>query len=70
MKIKQYDVFELAKDLNPNITKGMRGVILEIWTENAFEVEFLNKEGFNYEYDGKYTFTIDKTYIDKITWTS
>jgi hypothetical protein len=68
--IKQYDVFILNKDINPAITKGMEGVILEIWDSNSYEVEFVKEDGTNYEFEEQSTFTIDCTYIGEITWTS
>lgn len=68
MIIGQYDVFELAKDINPVIKKGMRGVILEIWSKDSFEVEFPKEDGMNYEYEEFWTFTIDQSYISKILW--
>jgi hypothetical protein len=66
--IRQYDVFTLAKDINPAITKGMKGVILEIWAVDSFEVEFVKKDATNYEYKGQATFTIDGSYIGEVTW--
>ena len=65
-EIKQYDVFILSKDINPNITRGMQGVVLEIWSANDFEVEFVKEDGSNYEFEGSPTFTIDKSFIDKL----
>ena len=59
----QYEVFELAKDLNPVIKKGMKGVILEIYDRDAFEVEFVKGDGTNFEFEGQFTFTIDNSYI-------
>jgi hypothetical protein len=66
VEIKQYDVFRLTKDINPKITRGMKGVILEIWPGNNFEVEFVKEDGTNYEFEGNFTFTIDETFIDKL----
>ena len=63
MKMKQYDIFELSKDLNPIIKKGKRGVVLQIYNDGIFEVEFVNDEGLNIEYDGRSTFTIDLSFI-------
>lgn len=63
--LKQYDVFILAKDINPAITSGMQGVIIEIWDECAFEVEFVKDDGSNYQYKGRATFTIDSSFIKK-----
>jgi hypothetical protein len=68
--VKQYDVFKLAKDLNPLITTGMEGVILEVWNDNSFEIELVNDDGTNYEYNGAATFTIDKSFVGEIVWTS
>ena len=64
--IKKYDVFFLAKDLNPIITKGMQGVILELWDEDGFEIEFVHEDGTNYEYNGRATFSVDRSYIGEI----
>ncbi len=61
--LKQYDVFILAKDINSAIISGMQGVILEIWDESAFEVEFVKDDGTNYQYEGQSTFTIDRSFI-------
>ncbi len=63
--IKQYDVFELAKDINPNITKGMEGVILEIYDSKTYEVEFVKDDGSNYEFEGQFIFTINSSFIVK-----
>jgi len=60
---KQYQTVELQIDLNPIIIKGMTGVILEIWDENHFEIEFVRKDGSNCEYDGNVTFTVNSTMI-------
>ncbi len=63
-KIEQHQVFELAKDLNPVIVKGMMGTILEIYEpDKAFVVEFPQEDGTNYEYGGMSTFTITADYI-------
>jgi len=69
-EIKQYDVFILINDINPIIVKGMEGVILEIWNNDSYEVEFVKEDGSNYEFGGQSTFTIDKSYIGNIIWTS
>lgn len=63
MIIRQYDIFELSKDLNPVITQGMQGVILEILDRNTFLVEFVNEDGTNKEFEGAAIFTIDSTYL-------
>ena len=55
---KQYQLIELTRDLNPAITAGMVGTILEVWSDKSFEVEFVDEEGFNYEYNGEATFTV------------
>jgi hypothetical protein len=68
--VKQYDVFKLTRDLNVFITKDMEGVILEIWNDNSFEVEFVKDDGTNYEYNDQSSFTIDKSFIGEIVWTS
>ena len=61
--MKQYDTFVLLEDLNPVITKGMRGVILEIYSLDDIEVEFVKKDATSYEYEGRFTFTINKRII-------
>jgi hypothetical protein len=62
--IKQYQSFELSRDLNPVKVKGMIGIILEIWEpDKIFEVEFCYEGGNNYEYEGQGTFTISIDYI-------
>ncbi len=55
---KQYQIIELEADINPVLTVGMHGVILEVWDKETYEVEFLDEEGYNYEYEGKATFTL------------
>ena len=42
--MKQYDIFILKEDLNPEIKSAMEGVILEIYHNDTIEVEFV-KEG-------------------------
>lgn len=55
--IEQNQSFELSRDINAEITKGMMGVILEILEpDKKFEVEFPREDGSNY---GDKTFTID-----------
>ena len=61
--LQQYQTFELIKDLNPVITKGMQGVILEIYDEDTYEVEFVKDDGYNYEYEGQGTFAIKSDMI-------
>jgi ribonuclease inhibitor len=63
---RQYDIFQLAKDLNPVIKRGMLGVILEVLDSKNYEVEFIQNDGNNYEYDGNYTFTIDNSFFEDI----
>jgi hypothetical protein len=62
----QYETFELSKNLNPVLKKGMQGVILEILDRNSFEVEFVNEDGTNIEFDGNATFTIDSSYFKSL----
>lgn len=54
----QYQTIKLTRDLNTVIKAGMKGVILEVWDNKTFEVEFLDNEGYNYDYEGQYTFTV------------
>lgn len=66
MTINQYDRVELLDDLNPNIRKGMEGIILEIWDRDFCEVEFLDEHGANIEYNGSGTYTINKRLLVKV----
>ena len=59
----QYQMIELSKDLNPVIKSGMQGVILEVYNEDTFEVEFVKNDGSNYGYNGIFTFTISIDYF-------
>ena len=61
--VKQYDIFVLARDINPEIRKGMQRVILEIWNDNSLEIKFVKDDGTNYESNGQSTFTVDKSFI-------
>lgn len=62
-------MFVLLKDLNPKITKGMQGVILEIYNNGeAFEVEFPLEDGTNITYDGRITFIVNKEQIKKVKY--
>ena len=54
----QYQVITLCRDINPVLRKGMQGVILEILDAETFITEFLDDEGFNYEYEGQFTFDL------------
>ena len=60
---KQYDAFKLAKDITPKITKGMEGVILEIYDSETYVVEFVKEDGLNYEIEGQFTLIIDNSFI-------
>jgi hypothetical protein len=62
--MKQYDTFILKQDINPAIKAGMVGVILEIWSETDIEMEFVDDDGYNYNYSDQYTFTIKKDIIE------
>lgn len=50
---QKYQIVELVNDITPSLTKGMQGVILKIWNDMTVEVEFLDSDGFNYEYHGQ-----------------
>ena len=56
--VKQYDVFEVNREINPLVPKGSRGAILEVWEDGVFEVEFVGPDGQNIAYDGRNTYTI------------
>jgi len=65
----QYQSIELIRDINPVLKAGMPGVIIEIWDENHYEVEFLDEGGFNYEYIGEAIFTLKAADIAPIKQT-
>jgi hypothetical protein len=58
LPVKQYDVFEVNREINPLVPKGSRGAILEVWEDGVFEVEFVGPDGQNIAYDGRSTYTI------------
>ena len=61
--MKKYDIFILKSDLNPKITAGMIGVILEIYDNRDIIVEFVKDDGTNIEYQSQMTFMISKDLI-------
>ena len=63
--IKQYDVIQLTQNLNSNIKKGLKGVVIEVYDSEIFEIEFVDENGFNIEYNGISTFTVNKTILKK-----
>jgi hypothetical protein len=64
--ITQYQLVTLRRDLNPVIKAGMVGVVIELWEEVMFEVEFVKGDGTNYQYDGKSTFTLGSDAFTKV----
>lgn len=66
--INQHDCFLLAKDLNPAISRGLEGVILEILDEDHYLVEFGKEDGTSHEFEGAWTFIIDRSFIGAITY--
>jgi len=64
--MQQYQVFELIRDINPAITKGMQGVILEVLDTANYIVEFVKDDGTNYEYEGEFTFDVKESDIRAI----
>ncbi|MDF2430654.1 MAG: hypothetical protein JWP44_285 [Mucilaginibacter sp.] len=63
MSFKQYQLIELTADINPVIKKGLKGVILEVWADDVFEVEFVKEDATNYEFKGQFTFTVSAASI-------
>ncbi|MBL7901129.1 MAG: hypothetical protein JNK73_03970 [Bacteroidia bacterium] len=53
----------MTKDLNSEIRRGMKGVILEKYDDKNFLVEFVKKDGTNFEYEGESFFTIDSSFM-------
>jgi hypothetical protein len=65
--IEQDQSFELARDINPGITKGMMGVILKILEpDKSFEVEFPREDGGSYG-DKTFTVGIDDILVESFT---
>lgn len=54
----QYQVIELVESINPVIKVGMQGVVLEVLDSDTYEIEFLDDDGFNFEFEGRFTFTL------------
>jgi hypothetical protein len=67
MKIEQYDIVELIEDLNPKILKGFKGTILEKYSDNQFEIEFVNEDGSNVLYNDQFTFTVTAKQIKSLS---
>jgi hypothetical protein len=64
--IEQNQIFELSRDISPEITKGMMGVILEILEpDKSFEVEFPREDGSNYG-DKTFTISIDSILMESL----
>ena len=66
MKIEQYDIIELAEDLNANLKKGMRGTVVEKLSEDEFEIEVIDNKGNTVQLGNNFTFTVRKDQIIKI----
>ncbi len=64
--INQYDTVKLLEDLNPRVRKGVIGTIVEKYNDNDFEVEFLNKEGVNINFENQFTFTVNRSQVLKV----
>ncbi len=65
--IEKDQSFELSRDINPEITKGMMGVVLEILEpDKTFEVEFPREDGGNYG-DKTFTIGIDDILVESLT---
>ena len=67
MEIKQYDIVNLLFDINTNIKKGMKAVVLEKYDSHSFEIEVLDKEGRNIEYQNQFIFTVTSAQIQKVS---
>jgi len=64
--IEQDQSFELSRDINPEITKGMMGVILRVLEpDKSFEVEFPREDGSNYG-DKTFTISIDDILVESL----
>lgn len=66
LQYNQYDIIELTENINPKLKKGMQGTILEKYDEDNFEIEILDVDGLNIEFDNQMTFTVAKEQIKRI----
>ena len=65
--IEKDQSFELSRDINPEITKGMMGVILGVLEpDKSFEVEFPREDGGNYG-DKSFTIGLDDILVETLT---
>ena len=64
--IEQDQSFELTRDISPEITKGMMGVILKILEpDKSFEAEFPREDGSNYG-DKTFTISVDDILVESL----
>ena len=64
--IEQDQSFELSRDITPEITKGMMGVILKVLEpDKSFEVEFPRENGSNYG-DKTFKISIDDMLVESL----
>ena len=65
--IEEDQSFELTRDINPGITRGMMGIIVKILEpDKSFEVEFPREDGGNYG-DRTFTIGIDDILVESLT---
>lgn len=62
---QQYQSIKLERNLNSLTIKGMTGVILEVYDNDNFEVEFVKEDGSNHEFEGQFTFMVTADDIEK-----
>jgi hypothetical protein len=62
---QQYQSIKLKRNLNSLTIKGMTGVILEVYDNDNFEVEFVKEDGSNHEFEGQFTFMVTSGDIEK-----
>ncbi len=60
-----YETIETTRDINPVAKKGMKGLIVEIWGNDGYEVEFVKEDGDSYQYNNESIFTLKAFYITK-----
>ncbi len=60
-QVNEYDVFELTREVNPVLRKGMQGTILMVLDFDNFLVEFVDNDGFNYVFEDEAVFTLNKS---------
>jgi hypothetical protein len=65
MDLQIYDTIILTEDINPIAKAGTKGVILEKFNNESFEVEIFNSQNTSISYNNQITFTVNFKQITK-----